>query len=204
MELLLREKSFPRVFVLYSNTGVTAPIFSERSLATSGGRMDVVARCAIYALWDLGSKPRRDTVFIAVLNGPPSPPLALYFYPAAVSLSESAVGLEILKAMRGESSSVSVERAGILELVRRLKDTGYKIVLLIEDGEDIKNIRFSPSEKYAFILGDHIGFPVDVLRELRRNADLEVSIGRTPYLASHCIAFVNDWLDRVHADYEGS
>ncbi|MGC9107604.1 MAG: hypothetical protein ACP5IE_05375 [Infirmifilum sp.] len=197
MELLLGGKLPKRVFVLFSSTGVTAPSFSEKDYTTAGGRMDVVARSAIYALWDLKDTIREDSYFIAVLNGPPDPPLTLLFEPFPVVPSETTIIKEILRGMQGLSRAVKAQRAGIFEVVQWLRRNGYKVVLLVEDGVDISKITISPGEKYAFILGDQIGFPADVVRELRRKAHFTVSLGTTSYLASHCIAFVNEWLDSL-------
>ncbi|MEZ0345050.1 MAG: hypothetical protein ABWK01_00635 [Infirmifilum sp.] len=194
MELLLDSETYSRVFILFSNTAATAPVFSEWTLTTEGGRMDVVARSALYALWDTKNAPRRNTLFIAVLNGPPNPPVSIYIPPFPVELSETAIGLEILKTMKGLPAKILLERAGLTDLIEKLQGR-YRLTLLIENGVDIKNTDITPREKHAFIIGDHIGFPPDILKELRRTVDLQVSIGPLSYLASHCIAFINEWLD---------
>ncbi|UNQ72567.1 hypothetical protein [Infirmifilum sp. NZ] len=192
MELLLSE--YNRVFILYSNTAATAPTFTEETLTTEGGRMDVVARCAIYALWDLGV-PRRDAAFIAVLNGPPNPPVTLFLRPANVELSEKALGSEILSALKGFSSTAETCRLDAAKLLVKVKEMGFKLALLIENGEDISRIPDLCGRKTAFVVGDHLGFPDHFLRSSEKLVDVKISLGKTPYLASHCIAYVNDVLD---------
>lgn len=195
MELLLAHAR--RVFVLHSNTAVTAPVFSPRTLATAGQRMDVVARAAMYALWDTGA-PRSDTLFIAVLNGPPNNPLALYFSPFPISPSEERIGAEILKALSGAHEHIIMEQASTEAVVTKVKKSGFRVVLLIENGREINSVNFSASEKYAFVVGDQIGFPASLLRKLRDLADFEVSLGPRSYLAEHCIAFIHEVLDAAH------
>ncbi|QOJ78189.1 hypothetical protein IG193_05250 [Infirmifilum lucidum] len=194
MELLLA--GYRRLFILFSNTGVTAPVFSEKTLATEGGRMDVVARGAMYAIWDT-ERPREDTAFIAVLNGPPNPPLTLVFRPTRISLSEVSIGAEILRALRGESKLINIVRLDILSLLGIVKRLGFLLVLLIEGGEDIASFSMPLDGKITFILGDHIGFPVSLLKSLEGVVDARLSLGRVSYLGSHCIAFVNEILDAL-------
>ncbi len=194
MEFLLT--GYRRLFILFSNTGVTAPVFSEKTLATEGGRMDVVVRGAMYAIWDTG-RPREDTAFIAVLNGPPAPPLTLVFRPAHVPLSEAFIGAEILRALKGDSTLIDVVRLDMLSLLGIVKRLGFLLVLLIEDGEDIAKFSIPSNSKIAFILGDHIGFPAPLLESLKRVVDARLSLGRVSYLGNHCIAFVNEVLDAL-------
>jgi len=189
---------YRRVFVLHSNTGVTAPVFTEETLATRGGRMDVVARAFISALWDTTS-PRRDTLFIAVLHGPPHPPVALYMDSSCTFArrpGERDVAATILSALRGEESCAATRKQGTLEVIRALRSEGFRAHLLVEDGEDLKRARLS-SSRMVFVLGDHIGFPQELLAKLRLECDIAISLGKRPYLASHCIAYVHEVLDRA-------
>ncbi|MEM0093008.1 MAG: hypothetical protein QW753_01405 [Thermofilum sp.] len=186
-----------RVFVLHSNTGVTAPTFTEASLATEGGRMDVVARSLISALYDTG-RPRRDTLFIAVLHGPPTPPLAIYLRPwlqAERKPSEREAGAHLLRVLKGAKAHASeVKREETIEAVRSLKKLGYRIHLMLERGDDIRGVRLE--EGNVFVLGDHIGFPEEVQEELESECDEVISLGKVSYLASHCILYLHEILDR--------
>jgi len=160
--------------------------------------MDVVARSLISALWDTNS-PRRDTLFVAVLHGPPNPPLALYVRSSEIFTrrpGEKDVASMILSALRGEKRAAALRKEGTLEVVRALKDEGFRVYLLVEDGEDVGRVGLDCSRS-AFVLGDHIGFPQELLARLRRECDVALSLGRKPYLASHCIAYVHEILDRA-------
>lgn len=195
-ELVFREK-FSRVFVVFSNTAATAPVFTVSTLATLGGRMDVVARSLINALWDLESQ-RFNTLLVALLNGPPNPPLGLYAWrvPAGGKRSEGFFGGLILEALSGKKvDGLLVEKgARLVDVVSLLKGAGYPVYLLDENGLSYANVNLE--EPVAFVLGDHIGIPADLLRQVTRLVDGVISIGRTPYLTSHCIAFVHELLDR--------
>ncbi|RLE61028.1 MAG: hypothetical protein DRJ35_01610 [Thermoprotei archaeon] len=197
----LFSSGFKRIFILYSNTGVTAPTFSPRSLATLGGRMDVVSRAAIGAFLDLKNRIREDVVFIAVLMGPPDPPRIIYIDPSDMSkvknLSEEEMGNIILEQLR--KTPTVEEKQDIIDLVDMLYKNGFKVYLLIEDGTDIEHYIKSghlSQKKLAFIIGDHIGFPNDLVKQLTRKS-YPVSLGKKSYLASHCVIFLNEILDNV-------
>lgn len=181
---------YKRVFIIYSSTGATEPVFTEKTLATLGGRMDVVARTAFYALHDV--KPcRPDTLFIAHLEGPPSPPRQVYIdcnSSAKMPVGERDMGrlLRILLETQESRSAFT----GLVDLLRR-KTAVYT---LHESGEDIARVLKRPSLPAAFILGDQKGFPRIYEDHLLRYTT-PISIGPRPYLASHVAAFVNEWLD---------
>lgn len=186
-----------RIFILHSNTGVTAPSFSETTLTTEGGRMDVVARSLISALYDTSS-PRQDTLFIAVLHGPPTPPLSLYLRPLPQlkrKPSEREVAALLLQALKKpDARTLEVKREKTTEVVSALRNQGYRVHLLVEEGSDVRDVSFS--DKNAFVLGDHIGFSPKVQRELEQVCDVTLSLGRISYLTSHCILYIHELLDR--------
>ncbi len=192
------EKKYQRIFILYSNTGATAPIFTPKNMATKGGRMDVVARALIAALMDQQT-PRNDALFISVLMGPPSPPRILYIpgsYVRDVIPSEYYVGKLIIDILK---SPVFSEKTQIYDIVNFLKKKNYHVLLLIEDGEDIIEFFSKHSfhdKRFAFIVGDHIGFPTKLAASLKRMT-VPLSLSSVSYLASHCIFYVNEILDRL-------
>lgn len=159
--------------------------------------MDVVARSLISALYDIG-RPRGDTLFIAVLHGPPKPPLAVYLKPwgqLGRKPSEKEAGAQLLQVLKGAQAGLhEVKQERTVEVVRSLKKQGYRVLLLLEEGKDIENVHLG--ERAAFVLGDHIGFPVEVQRDLEAECDEVVSLGKTSYLASHCILYIHEFLDR--------
>lgn len=160
--------------------------------------MDVVARSLISALYDTG-KPRENTLFIAVLHGPPTPPLSLYIRPSG-SLrqkpSEKEAGLLLLELLkRVEDRVVEARREETVDVVKNLKKQGFTVHLLLEKGADVSAARFST--RNAFVIGDQIGFPPKVQKELESVCDEVISIGKLSYLASHCILYLHELLDRL-------
>ena len=87
-----------------------------------------------------------------------------------------------------------VKRESTLDVVKSLKRRGYRLYLLIEDGEDIGEVVLEPN--CAFILGDQVGFPSELEETLRSLCHNSVSLGRRSYLASHCIMYLHEMLDR--------
>lgn len=170
--------------------------------------MDVVSRAAMAALLDLENKKREDTVFIAVLMGPPNPPRIISITPSDVArvkkVSEEEIGAILLERLRRPPSVE--ERRDILDLVDELYKEGFRVHLLIEDGTDIehcvKSGRFS-QERLAFVIGDHIGFPNELVKEIEKKA-YPISLGKRSYLASHCIMYLNEVLDNIWFSYKQS
>lgn len=163
--------------------------------------MDVVSRAAIGAFLDLKNRIREDVVFIAVLMGPPDPPRIIYIDPSDMSkvknLSEEEIGSIILERLR--KTPTVEEKQDIINLVDILYKKGFKVYLLIEDGTDIEHYVKSGhlfQEKLAFIIGDHIGFPSDLIKELIKKS-YPMSLGKKSYLASHCVIFLNEILDSM-------
>jgi len=183
---------YRRIYVLFSSTGVTEPVFTSRSLATQGGRMDVVARAALYSLMDI-EKCRSDALFIAHLQGPPSPPKQVYIDCRKIhGRSEKEIG-EVIKneLVRGVYTDIS-----FIHLVNIIREKS-EVYLLHEGGVDISRIDLeAESSASTFIVGDQIGFPQRLERELFSLCK-PVSIGRKVYLASHVILYLNEFLDRL-------
>lgn len=184
---------YKRVFILYSTTAVTAPIFTCKTLATRGGRMDVVIRAAIYALCD-ATPCRKDTLYIAHLGGPPRPPRQLFLDKNCLgkSLGEKEVCRIILEKLSKSNSYYS-----FLELIGELAERA-EIITMHERGRDIVDVNWSTliQRPLVFVVGDHRGFPPNEENYLLKHT-LPLSIGSTPYLASHVVAYVNEVIDRV-------
>jgi len=192
-----------RAFIVYSRKGVTTPKFSLNDLP-GAGRMDLVARCVIYALW-LSHKLREDSKIYCVLEGPPRPPKTVVFMPTMrrVYPNERGVASWIRIALGAEESEewinvnpgIKVAKRGLAGVVEELKEEGYDFYILHEKGEDIRSLGFG--EKVCFILGDHIGLPEKTEEALERKYDAKkVSLGKRSYLSSACISIVHNELDR--------
>lgn len=180
-----------RAFILKASEGRTAPDFSIKSLAGSGGRMDLVCRCIIAALLSPGGVDRGCRITV-VLEGPPDPPLSVEFDGAAMDRApegeEEAAGM-LVSAMRGAPPrGVSASREGFDSAVRNYLKEGFSIYYLHEEGKDFTEVGYG--ERAAFALGDQKGIDPQGERFLDSVGAERVSLGPHPYLASHCIAIV--------------
>lgn len=182
-----------RSFILKASEGRTAPDFSIRSLAGSGGRMDLVCRCIIAAL--LSPDPDgidRGCRITVVLEGPPDPPLSVEFDGARMDRApegEVEAAEMLVAAMRGRAPrGVSASREGFESVVRRHSKEGFSLYYLHEDGEDFAKAEYG--ERAAFALGDQKGIDPQGERCLDSMGARRLSLGPHPYLASHCISIV--------------
>ncbi|MBC7115378.1 MAG: tRNA (pseudouridine(54)-N(1))-methyltransferase TrmY [Archaeoglobi archaeon] len=192
-----------RAFVLYSRKAVTTPKFSLNDLP-GAGRMDLVARCVISALW-LSHRLREDTRIYCILEGPPEPPKAVVFSPEMrrVYPNERGVASWIriaLKEGRNEewvsvNPGIRVAKKSLNSVVEELRDEGFEIYVLHEKGDPISSNEFG--ERVAFVLGDHIGLPENTERALMRKYGARaLSLGKLSYLSSACITIVHYELDK--------
>lgn len=182
-----------RSFILKASEGRTAPDFSIKSLAGSGGRMDLVCRCIIAAL--LSPEPDgidRGCRITVVLEGPPDPPLSVEFDGAGMDRApegEVEAAEMLVAAMAGRAPrGVSATREDFGQAVRRHSREGFSLYYLHEDGEDFSKSEFGG--KAAFVLGDQKGIDPKGERCLDSMGAKRVSLGPHPYLASHCITIV--------------
>ncbi|MBS7646358.1 tRNA (pseudouridine(54)-N(1))-methyltransferase TrmY [Candidatus Bathyarchaeota archaeon] len=181
-----------REFILYSRLGRTDAKWTNLHDA---GRLDIVYECAVASLF-LSHAIRKDVIFHAVLNGPPSPPVHLKVDGATLHdvRTDQQTWTSILKkALAGKTHpGVSTEKLSFEALLRE-KAQKAKIYVLEECGKDIGEINIG--ENPIFVLGDHVGLPKKVEAYALRYGE-KVSIGKKPYLAATCIAILNYILDR--------
>ena len=155
------------VFILKASQAVTAPIFTSKSLASLGGRMDLVARAIIAAIAKK-SGIRKNILFISIFEGPPNPPITFIidsnkFHKTVIS--EKNVANIILTTLRNKSSSVAY--IDIRTLPRKYID----------------QIR-------VFIIGDHRGIDKENEKWLEKKGLSKICLGPISYLASHVITIV--------------
>ncbi len=195
-----------RVFLVKASRAVTAPTFTLRSLASASGRMDVIARSVVAAFSAL--RPEMVT-FEAVLEGPPNPPLTIRFEGASIPRfprSEGEAGAMILDALSGRPPpGVTVVRRGFRRVVLDHASEGHYLIYMHEAGEDIRPLLPALVRRgsVVFILGDHLGLDPDSESFLDGLGIPRVSLGPTPYFTSHCIAIVNEELDRAEGGWLG-
>jgi len=181
-----------REFVLYSRLGRTDTRWENLHDA---GRLDIVYECAVASLY-LSHAIRKDTVFHAILNGPPKPPVHLKVEGSTLYDVRTDVGTwtQILKkVLSGKPHpGISLSKTSFEGLIRE-KAEKAKIYILEEGGEDVSEVDIEGNP--VFVLGDHVGLPKKVEAFALRYGE-KISLGKKPYLAATCITILNYLLDR--------
>ncbi len=192
-----------RHFYVKSTKGRTCGDFNLNDTAGGAGRLDIIARAVNSALW-LSHSLRRDVVFHTILFGEPNPPIYIKITGEKVRKvqpDERNITIFLKKAIeRFEEGRVVQTTPGIFscrksfeELVEENKSCDFYI--LCEDGEDISSVDIS--ENAFFVLGDKEDISDDEVKVLEDAGAKKISLGKTPYLTSHCIGFLNVYLDRI-------
>ncbi|MEA3229298.1 MAG: tRNA (pseudouridine(54)-N(1))-methyltransferase TrmY [archaeon] len=191
-----------RHFYVKSTKGKTCGDFNINDTAGGAGRLDIIARAVNNAFW-LSHSLRSDAVFHTILFGEPNPPIYIRIdgeKMRKVQPDERNITIFLKKAIeRFKEGKITETTPGIFssrktfeQLVEENKDKN--LYLLLEDGEDISKVDIS--EDCFFVLGDKEELDDDEIRLLEKHGAKKVSIGKKPYLASHCIGFLNIYLDR--------
>jgi tRNA (pseudouridine54-N1)-methyltransferase len=182
-----------RTFILYSRKARTDNKFRIEKLIEAG-RMDLVCRCITSALW-LSHKARDDTNFFVVLNGPPNPPVTIWFDGSKlikiyVDEKTNARWIKKLLSLKFgkewlEVEGTKISRKSLQDIIKELDGNIY---VLHEKGELIYDMKIK--ENPIFIVGDQIGLPDKDEKFALRNGE-KVSLGKNVYLVSSCISILN-------------
>jgi tRNA (pseudouridine54-N1)-methyltransferase len=182
-----------RTFILYSRKARTDNKFRIEKLIEAG-RMDLVCRCITSALW-LSHKARDDTNFFVVLNGPPKPPVTIWFdgsklLKVYVDEKTNARWMKKLLSLNFgkewlEVEGIKISRKSLQDIIKELEGNIY---VLHEKGKPIQDIKIK--ENPIFIMGDQIGLPDKDEKFALRNGE-KVSLGKKVYLVSSCISILN-------------
>ncbi len=171
-------------FLTYSKTATTDPNFPLRGVSSRTGRIDVIARMLLHALTPFKEHIR----FVAVLDGPPNPPLTLFFDGQRLEApkTERQALVLIRECMRGKVEGCEAINLGLREAIDRFRH-GSKTYILKEGGADLwETVECTET---LFLLGSHhdVEFPVK---------GKAVSVGPLSYLASHCIVLTKYIISR--------
>jgi tRNA (pseudouridine54-N1)-methyltransferase len=192
-----------RRFLILGHKAASAPGFSLKDAAGSGGRIDVLARCWTAAL--LVSHGLRPDVELYTLHlGSPTPPKVVRVRAAGLRhlnpderstllLVEKALGAPTTGPVWQESTpGVSVAVLSFAELLDAVGDA--PLFLLDEAGEDVARVGV-PADA-TFVLGDHVGFTPEEAGELARRGARRVAVGPVSLQADQCIVVLHNHLDR--------
>lgn len=182
----------PREFILFSRIGQTDPNFHNLHDA---GRLDIVHECIVSSLF-LSHGLRKDVIFHAVLNGPPSPPLHIQIdgntlYDVRTDM-DTWQGI-LKKTLQGKPHPGITKDKTSFEALLKAKAQTKKVYVLEEDGKDLNQIDLT--ENSLFVLGDHVGLPKKVELFAQRFGE-KISLGKTPFLAASCITIINYTMDQ--------
>jgi len=182
----------PREFILFSRIGQTDSNFHNLHDA---GRLDIVHECIVSSLF-LSHGLRKDVIFHAVLNGPPSPPLHIQIdgntlYDVRTDM-DTWQGI-LKKTLQGKPHPGITKDKTSFEALLKAKAQTKKVYVLEEDGKDLNQIDLT--ENSLFVLGDHVGLPKKVELFAQRFGE-KISLGKTPFLAASCITIINYTMDQ--------
>ena len=179
-------------YILYSRTGRTDQNWINLHDA---GRLDIVYECIVASLF-LSHGIRKNVIFHAVLNGPPSPPVHIEV--RGDRLHDARTDLNtwqniIKKTLAGRSHpGVEASKTGFEALLKAKAEMAC-VYVLEEGGTDVTQVDFH--ENPVFVLGDHVGLPKKAEVFALRHGE-KISLGKQPYLAASCITVLNYLLDR--------
>ncbi len=191
-----------RRFVLIGRHASSTEDFSLDDLPTSGGRMDIIARC-IRAVFLLADGIRRNARMDIVLLGGESAPTTLRIDGAAVrflrpderrlaghirhvlGVSALSDGLEIV------APGIQRARMGLSEALTPWFQPTY---VLDQGGIDLRELDLRSDA--TFVLGDHTGLTEEELCWLCDKGATRVSLGPVPIHAEDAIAVVHNEIDR--------
>ncbi len=176
-------KNKKKIYILVNKEGITGGIIPLKGYASKTGRLDEIARSFL-------SIKNKESVGIAVLEGPPNPPLSILYDPAKCydKANERSIIMSIKKAYEGGPSCLLLLRLELLDIIRLLKHYNYNIILLKENAIDISKIR--KIKKGVYILGTHEDIPEEDLMKIKSYIDLKTSIGPISYHASQVITYL--------------
>jgi tRNA (pseudouridine54-N1)-methyltransferase len=193
-----------RRFLVLGHTAASGPGFSQKDLAGSGGRLDILARC-MPAAFLVSHGVRPDVELYTLHLGPPAAPKVVRMQSAALkhlNPDERSSALLLEKALTAPTTGpvwapatpgVAVARMPLAELLDALR---APIVLLDEKGEDVASVAGRLPGDALVVLGDHLGFTPKEEALLGARAVARVSLGPVSLQADQCVVVLHNHLDR--------
>ena len=188
------------IFFIKSST-VKIDNFNIKDIPGSSGRLDVISRCILAALFDEERLERDIQVWVFLDKYGTyifeSNALSKDLFPKSeLKLSENFVQL-ILKTTEKNSSQspplnqVKFSKLDIFSALKKFEQSKYKIILLNETGDNFQDIfsKLNKDEKLVFIIGDQTGEIVNVEQFKDFNL-INMSLGHQSYLASTVILLI--------------
>jgi tRNA (pseudouridine54-N1)-methyltransferase len=188
--------------VLDAPRGRTAEDFLIRDVPGTSGRLDVVCRI-LTATFRTIPEWTEFLTFIAVLSGPPNPPLTLVVTnPKDNSIPDSELacalifkGLLLRYHTTGDTTHPSfpafkLVRKKFLDILSEFTKRDTQIYYLVEEGTPFQNEVFDLDHNLIFLLGDDRGIPLDHEKAIESAQIRKISLGKQSYLGSHVVSLV--------------
>lgn len=192
-----------RRFLVLGHKAASAPGFSHKDLAGTGGRIDILARCVGAALM-VSHGLRPDVELVTLHMGPPTPPKAVRFRSDRLKFAnpdERSSALLLEKALGApttgpvwQPSTPGVDVA-VLSLGELLDGWREPLYVLEEGAPDVAGV--DVPRDATFVVGDHLGFTPEEQDLLRARAAGRLSVGPVSLQADQCIVVLHNHLDRA-------
>jgi tRNA (pseudouridine54-N1)-methyltransferase len=194
-----------REFILRARKASTSADFNLNDLLHAGN-MNVVASAVSNAIWVSGDV-RKDVIFHAVLEGPPSGPKTVTFRSndiKGLGYDERSIASYIRLAMQkspflGLNEETKVRRGITVakKSFERLvweRSRSAQVVVLDTGGSDIHKAELK--KNVLFVFGDSLGLPEKTGKFFSGIPYSKISLGPRTLFASHCPVLVHNELDR--------
>lgn len=195
-----------RRFVVVAHRAVTTPV-DLNAVTSQGGRWDLLCRCVNAALL-VSHAMRRDAELYLVLRGGKDAPKTLRFAGAALGglnpdeRSTAALAFKALeKSLPANGAEVEstwglhASRRDLPALLDALASRG-PVFVLDEKGEPPERQGAALADA-TFVLSDHENFSPDEEALLANVAAGRISLGPVALHSDHCLAVLNNVLDRL-------
>jgi tRNA (pseudouridine54-N1)-methyltransferase len=184
-------------FILILPNASTTGNFILKDLPGSGKRIDVLCR-VLASCFDWGPITHDKSmieVFAVIAN---SIILQVRYPGENLPRGEKAWGQIIKDSLRGNPPEyITIKEQTLESLILNINSQSEKLYVLHEEGDDgnlQENIDFTTDN--SFMLGDHRGFDSQTEELVSRNALRKISLGKTSYLSSHCVALIISEFER--------
>ncbi len=174
--------------------------FILKDLPSSGKRIDILCR-TLAACFDWAPEiwPKEKLEVMAVLMNS----ITLKFrMPPRLPLNEVEWASDIQRSLRGSPPEyITISHEDLNEAISHIKTEGGQIWVLEENGKPMHIVRsLKPAVKNSFMLGDHKGFDEYSAGLIKEHNLKTISLGKTSYLGSHCVAAVIARMERLLTD----
>jgi tRNA (pseudouridine54-N1)-methyltransferase len=186
-----------RFIQLLPNASTTGD-FILKDLPGSGKRIDVLCRVLAACFdWAPNTLERPHTEVIAVIAD--SKILQIQFPGEILPNGERAWAQVIKDSLKGNPPEYISLKEGDLEsvILDETSTTSRNLWVLHEEGEEgnlQEVVNFTTDN--SFMLGDHRGFNSQIEELVSKYALRKISLGKTSYLSSHCVALIISEFER--------